>query len=221
MKLQSKRFAAALAVACGLVAGGLAQAQNIGLSGIDVSSQGGYGGWLTANFASGSSIGSAGTGGIEVQATSSGGFGGTYFDLGGGATTINANSTQATLTFTINGDPSGYAWLGVPLTLNDGTGNGTYGGVYSGSGNPGNPANAVWNGNTASITYALNPAEITAIQTGSDVVYGFNVGVDPSGVPSSYDITFNSLTFSPVPEPATLALFGLGMSGLLMLHRRE
>lgn len=223
MKQQSKWFAAVLAVACGLAAAGSAQAQIIGLSGIDVSSQAGSSGWLTADFTSGSSVGSAGTAGIEVQATSSGGYGYTYFDFGGSAPSINADSTQVTLTFTINGDPSGYNWLGVPLNLNDGSGAPQYAGVYSGSGNPGNPANAVWNGNTASITYALNATQLTAIQTGSDVLYGFNTGVDPSGVPANYDITFNSLTFSPapVPEPATLALFGLGAVGLLTVRRRK
>jgi hypothetical protein len=221
MKQQSKWFAAVLGVTCGLAIAGSTQAQTIGLSGVDVSSQGGSGGWLTANFASGSSVGSAGTAGIEVQATSSGGYGYTYFDLGSGATTINADSTQVTLTFTVNGDPAGYNWLGVPLTLNDGTGTGTYGGVYSGYNNSGSDPRAVWNGNTASITWGLNPAQITAIQGGGDTLYGFNTGVDPSGVPSSYDITFNSLTFSPVPEPATLALFGLGATGLLAFRRRK
>jgi hypothetical protein len=224
MKQQSKWSAAALVLVWGLVASSSAPAQTIGLSGVDASTTTGYAGWLTANFASGPSVGSAGTAGIEVQASSAGGYGYTYFDLGSGATTINPNSTQVTLTFTVNGTASAYNWLGVPLTLNDGTGTGTYGGIYSGSGNPGNQAGAVWNGNTASLTWALNPAEITAIQGGSDVVYGFNTGVDPAGVPANYDITFNSLTFSPatvVPEPATMSLFGLSAAGLLALRRRK
>jgi len=223
MKQQSKWFAAALAVVCGLVVGNSAEAQEIGLSGISVIGQTGYDGWTTATFESGPSVGSAGTGGIEVQASSLGGFGGTYINLGGDATTISANSTMATLNFTINGDPSGFIWIGVPLDLNDGTPYGSYAGVYSGSGNPGNPPNAVWNGNTVSITYALSAGQISAIETGSDVVYGFNIGVDPASAPSSYDITFNSLTFSGavVPEPSTMGLFGLSAAGLLALRRRK
>jgi hypothetical protein len=224
MKQQSKWHVVTLALACGLSAIYSTQAQTISLSGIDVTSQGGYGGWLTATFDSGASVGSAGTAGVQVVAPVGGGFGGTYLDLGGGATLINADSTRVTLTFTVNGTASDYNWMGVPLDLNDGTGNGSYPGVYSGSGNPGNPANAVWNGNTASITYALNPAEISAIQGGNDWLYGFNIGVDPAVISAAnLDITFNSLTFSaaPVPEPATVALIGLGVSGLLVFRRRK
>jgi hypothetical protein len=223
MKQQSKWFAGGLAVACGLALAGSASAQSISLSGIDVSAQGGYGGWLTATFAAGAPVGSAGTAGIEVTAPVSGGFGGTYFDLGGGAVTLDADSTQVTLMFTVNGNASDYTWLGVPLDLNDGTG-ATYPGVYSGSGNPGNPANAVWVGNTASITYDLNATQLTAIQTGSDVLYGFNVGVDPAVITAAnIDLTFNSLTFhpTPTPEPGTLALACLGGASLLLFRRRK
>ena len=94
MKHQSKWFAGALALACGLAAAGSVPAQSISLSGMDVSAQGGYGGWLTATFAAGSPVGSAGTAGIEVQAPVSGGFGGTYFDLGGSGVTLAADSTR-------------------------------------------------------------------------------------------------------------------------------
>lgn len=223
-------LAAVMTISAGLMMTHSAQAQLIPLSGVNAAETTGAagGGWLAgsgpaATFASGPSVGSAGTAGIEVQASSENGFGYSYFDLGSGATTINPNSTEVTLTFTVNGTASAYNWLGVPLTLNDGTGTGTYNGKYSGSGNPGNYPGTTWNGNTASITWALNPAEITAIQGGSDTVYGFNTGVDPSSVPANYDITFNSLDFTPtaVPEPATMALFGLSAAGLLALRRRK
>lgn len=223
MKQKSKWFAAVLAMACGLAATGSAQAQNIPLSGVDVSSQGGYGGWLTASFASGSSVGSAGTAGVQVIAPVSGGFGGTYINLGGSGVPINANSTQFTLTFTVNGTASDYNWIGVPFDPNDTSG--VEYSTYSGSGNPGNPPNAVWNGNTASLTYAIDPTELAIIQGGSAVLYGFNIGVNPAVVNnvSTTDITFNSLTFSPapVPEPATLALTGLGLASLLAFRRRK
>lgn len=217
-----------MTISAGLMMTHSAQAQLIPLSGVNAAEATGAAGagWLAgsgpaATFASGPSVGSAGTAGIEVQASAENGYGFSYFDLGSGATTINPNATEVTLTFTINGSTSGYNWLGVPLTLNDGTGTGTYGGKYSAPGNPGSQPGTAWNGNTGSITWALNPAEIAIIQGGGDTVYGFNTGVDPSSVPATYDLTFNSLNFTAVPEPATMALFGLSAAGLLALRRRK
>ena len=215
MKQKSKWAVVTLTAACVLAAGGLAQAQTFSLSGVDGESTSGYGGWLTATFTTTPS-------GMEVVAPVSGGFGGAYLDLAGGAAPINANSAYATLTFTVNGDASPYVWFGTPLQLNDGSGQGTYGGVYSGYNNPGNPPNAVWNGNTASITFTLSGAQLANIQTGNAWLYGLNIGIDPAVISTpNLDITFNSVTFSPVPEPATLAVLGLGATGLLMLRRRK
>jgi len=223
MKLRSKLFAAALAVECALAASGPAQAQSIMLSGVDVSATSGYGGWVAANFSSGSSVGSAGTGGIEVTSSTSGGFGGAYIDFGSTPLTVNADSTQATLTFTVNGTASNYVWMGAPLSLNDGH-TVDYGGIYSGYNNSGNQAGAVWNGITASITFALTGAQLTAVQAGGDVIYGMSIGIDPSVITGgNIDITFNSLTLSPspTPEPAPLALSGLSIAGLLIFRRRK
>lgn len=221
-------LAAVMTISAGLMMTHSAQAQLIPLSGVSASETASqaYDGWGAAassptTFASGPSVGSAGTGGVEVQSSSGNGFGGSYFDLGSGATLLNPGDTQVTLTFTVNGTASQYIWIGVPLNLNDGSANEGWGGVYSGSGNGGNPANAVWNGNTASITYALNSAEITAIKGGSDTLYGFNTGVDPAVAPANYDITFNSLDFSPVPEPSTLAYSAFGAASILLFRRRK
>jgi len=50
---------------------------------------------------------------------------------------------------------------------------------------------------------------------------GINFQIDPANVSGNYDITFNSLTLTPAPEPATLALAGLGAAGLLAFRRRK
>ena len=53
-----------------------------------------------------------------------------------------------------------------------------------------------------------------------DVVAGLNFQIDPANVSGNYDITYSSITLSPVPEPTTLALAGLGAAGLLIFRRR-
>ncbi len=213
MKQHTKWFA--IALAGGLAISGSVQAQTIGLTSVDTDALTGYGGWLTATFSSQAS-------GVGDLIPVSGGFGGAYLNLGAGATPINANSAYVTLTFTVNGDATPYNWLGVPLQLNDGSGQGTYPGVYSGYNNPGNPPNAVWNGNTASITYTLSGAQLANIQTGTAWLYGFSVGIDPANVTVPFmDITFNNITFTPAPEPTTLAMLGLGAAGLLIMRRRK
>ena len=134
---------------------------------------------------------------------------------------LNPLDTVAQLTLTWNA-PTAPDWVGVYFTLNDNAGNSGNLGGYGGSGNPGNPANWVWSGNVLTITSPLPAGQIAAIQAGTDAVYSFELGIDggPLGA-TIYDVTFNSLTVSAVPEPSTMALAGLGALGLLIFRRRS
>ncbi len=111
--------------------------------------------------------------------------------------------------------------MGVPLTLNDGGPNEAFAGMYSAPGNGGSDPRSSWTGQTGSLTWQLNSAEIAAINGGSDYLYGFNSGLDPSGVPANFDITFNSLNFSAVPEPSTLAYSAFGLAVIFLFRRRK
>jgi hypothetical protein len=58
------------------------------------------------------------------------------------------------------------------------------------------------------------------VQTGTDEIYGFNLELDPAVLAAgSYDVTFNSLVLQ-APEPTTLALLALGVTGFVIARRR-
>jgi hypothetical protein len=160
--------------------------------------------------------------GLEV---SSSGYGSLYYVVpGANVQTINSLATEVRLSFTVGGNAADYNWIGTPFILNDDSGAYTYGGLYSGSGNPGNPATVQWNGNTATWTVPLEAAQLARVQAGNDHIYSFNLQMDPAALingRTSYDITFNSLQLVIVPEPASAALAGLGALALLVFHRRS
>jgi len=144
--------------------------------------------------------------------------------------TLNPADTQATLVLTVNGATqspgnanSGY-WLGIPFILNDNAGAVTYGG-YAGEFGFSVTGTATWapaaSGWMVTETLSLTAAQQAAIGAGGDKIYGFNLELDPAVFPgNSYDITFNSLTLSAVPEPSTLALAGLGGFAVLLFGDR-
>lgn len=177
-----------------------------------------YPSWTAAGITSGA-------GGTE--ATSTGGFGSLYYAVPASQLqTLNPGDIEATLVMTVN-TPSASAqandWLGIPFILNDSTGPVTYGGYAGMYGYFAQytPATVTWNGNTVTETVPLTAAQIASIQTGNDAIYGFNLELDPAvlaGGASAYDVTFESLTL--VPEPSTLALFGIGAVAFVLRRRR-
>ena len=139
--------------------------------------------------------------------------------------TVLSSATQVRLQFTVGGNAADYNWIGTPFILNDDSGTYTYGGLYSGSGNPGNPGTVVWSGNTATWTLPLQAAQLAKVQTGTDHIYSFNLQFDPSSLingRTAYDVTFNSLQLVTGPRTGlSLALIGLGTAGFLAFRRRS
>ena len=151
--------------------------------------------------------------GVEVANPIANGYGGEYFIINSPLLISNPNDTQLQLTLTVNGSAAPYVWFSDgQLVMNDSSGIYYYNMPYSGYGNPGNPANAVWNGNTVTCTVSLQFFEQQAIQDGGVWVYGFNLDLDPAVINNTgtgdFDVTYNSIAF--IPEPTTVSLVGFG-----------
>jgi hypothetical protein len=224
MKQNLKWFTGVLAVAGGLAVANSVSAQSvvnlstINPSTLDVSPNALYPSWNAATITSQLT-------GLEVAAT---GYGSLYYVIPT-PVTLNANDTLATLTLTINsyggatGATASSIYIGLPFILGDNSGSTTLGG-YSGPGNAGNDPGASWNGNVVTLTQELSSPEITAIQAGDDAIYTIGLETDPASAETDpYDITFNSLVLSPAatPEPAPMALAGMGAACLMFLRRRK
>jgi hypothetical protein len=219
------------AITIGLAITPLAQAQEFDFSAISPAQVGAYGNWTTYNVDSGNP--NAYQNGLEVT---SAGFGGAYVDISDyqGAINLDPSDTQVSLVLTVTGPESNYPWQGTGFQLNDNLSSASdtfpYASSppnYSGPGNAGNPAGFTWVQNsstsyTLTETGSFDSTDLATISSSGAWVYGVTIDFDGGSNPP-YDVTFNSLSFAPgpVPEPATLALGGLSMMGLLAFRRRK
>jgi hypothetical protein len=210
MKQHSKWFAAVLAVASGLVMVNSAQAQAITgtpyLSNIPAVGPS-YGGLWATPLAT---ITSTATG-LEFNAPGgTGSFSTMYYPIPlGDQTALNLLDTKVTFDFTWNsGDAVG--GVNVLFALGDSLGGVDYYGTGYVVPTPG----------LNSYTFTLQSPNLANVGAGA-IINGMNFQIDPANVSGNYDITYNSIVLSPVPEPATLALVGLGAAGLLAFRRRK
>lgn len=140
------------------------------------------------------------------------GYGSGAFNLSTPASAPGA--TQFLFTFTIN-SPSGTYWMNPGLSFSDGTHQVfvTAANAEGGFRNYGNYTG----GNTYTLYGALGDLDTTTVTA-------FNLEFDPAGFGGGapYDITFHSLSLlTPVPEPSSMALLGLGAMGLWAARRRS
>jgi hypothetical protein len=210
MKQHTKWFATALAVASGLVIANSAQAQGITgtpyLSNINPGDPSYSGNWATT-----ATITSTPTG-LEFAASGvTGSFSTMYYAIPAGQqTALNPADTQVTFGYIWNSPVGPTGGVNVLFALDDSMGGVNY---YQTGYIP-------MSAGSHSMTFALQSANLANVGAGA-IINGMNFQIDPANVGGPYDITYSSLTLSPAPEPATLALVGLGAAGLLAFRRRK
>jgi len=205
MKQQTQWLAAALIATGALVVATSAQAQSItDFSQISPAAPSYSGYWATPL----ATITSTPTG-LEINAPGGGGsFSTLYYSIPVVAP-LNPLDTQVTFDFTWNSGDA-VAGVNVLFALDDANGGVNYYGTGYVIPTPG----------LNSYTFPLMSPNAANVAAGYDI-NGMNFQIDPANVSGNYDITFNSLALSPVPEPTTFALAGLGIASLVIFRRRK
>lgn len=130
----------------------------------------------------------------------------TSFTLGYDAFVANFNSDAGpdgfTLDYKIGGLFGAGTYTAVPT--------GNYA-APTGSG-AGNPVSAVTPVSSGPVAFTWNPGEILYVR------WNDNNTASPD---SGYSMGIDNVTFTAVPEPGTMAMFGLGLTALTMLHLRR
>jgi len=236
MKQQTRSSVTALAVLAGLAMASSVHAQTAVLSDFDNFS-------FTITYANwnadGSQIINGGSGytptltsGPTAFTVNARGFGSGHYSIPlADQQLLDVVPSQVNLSLTLNNINSTDSWLGVKFLLSDNQGNsdvfyGTYTGMFgtdNGAWENGNVGTATWQGNTLTMSVPLTAAMQAGVNTGTSQITGFNLLIDPAVVPGGgvYDITFNSLTISAIPEPTSFALAGIGFVGFVFARRAK
>jgi hypothetical protein len=152
--------------------------------------------------------------GLQITAAGgSGSFSTLYYPLPAGQVTpLNPADNAVKFTWTWDSG-NAVAGINVLFALDDANGGVDYYDAIS-------PAYSITPtpGTTYSITLPLQAPNQANI-AGGFPINGLNFQIDPANVNGDYTITFNSIEL--VPEPASLALLGLGVAGLLVFRRRQ
>jgi hypothetical protein len=211
MKRCTKWLAAAVAAMSSLVIVGSAQAQFVTgqqyLSNINPADTSPTGNWTVGGMSDVAT-------GLQITAAGgSGSFSTLYYALPAGQVTpLNPASDQVKFTWTWESG-NAVGGINVLFALDDANGGVNY---YDAI----NPAYSLTPtpGTTYSITLPLQSPNQANVAAGYPI-NGLNFQIDPANVSGDYTITFNTIEL--IPEPATFALAGLGIAGLLAFRRKH